>query len=58
MVAYASLGERLVPGELLATGTVPGCSGVETGLWLSPGDEIELKVDRVGTLRNVIGAPS
>ncbi len=56
MVAYASLGERVVPGELLATGTIPGCSGMETGHWLSPGDEIELEIAGVGTLRNVIGS--
>lgn len=57
MVAYASLGEQLHPGELLATGTIPGCSGLETGQWLSPGDEVELRIERVGALRNVIGAP-
>jgi 2-keto-4-pentenoate hydratase/2-oxohepta-3-ene-1,7-dioic acid hydratase in catechol pathway len=55
MVAYASLGERVLPGELLATGTIPGCSGIETGHWLAPGDEIELEIAGVGTLRNVIG---
>ena len=57
MVAYASVGERVVPGELLATGTIPGCSGMETGQWLHAGDEIELEIQGVGTLRNVIGAP-
>jgi 2-keto-4-pentenoate hydratase/2-oxohepta-3-ene-1,7-dioic acid hydratase in catechol pathway len=58
MVAYASLGERVLPGELLATGTIPGCSGMETGQWLSPGDEVELTIEGIGTLRNVIGAPA
>jgi 2-keto-4-pentenoate hydratase/2-oxohepta-3-ene-1,7-dioic acid hydratase in catechol pathway len=58
MVAYASLGERVLPGELLATGTIPGCSGMETGQWLSPGDEIELDIAGIGTLRNVIGTPA
>jgi 2-keto-4-pentenoate hydratase/2-oxohepta-3-ene-1,7-dioic acid hydratase in catechol pathway len=58
MVAYASLGERVVPGELLSTGTIPGCSGMETGHWLSPDDEIELAIEGVGTLRNVIGHPA
>lgn len=57
MVAYASHGERLQPGELLATGTVPGCSGVEIDRWLSPGDEVELELDGVGTLRAIIGQP-
>lgn len=57
VVAYASLGEQLLPGELIATGTIPGCSGMEVGKWLSPRDEIELSIAGVGTLRNVIGAP-
>ena len=57
VVAYASLGEQLLPGELLATGTIPGCSGMEVGKWLAPRDEIELTIAGVGTLRNVIGVP-
>lgn len=57
VVAYASLGEQLLPGELVATGTIAGCSGMEVGRWLSPGDEIELSIEGVGTLRNVIGTP-
>jgi len=58
MVAYASLGERMIPGELLATGTIPGCSGMETEQWLAPGDEIELAIHGIGTLRNIVGAPA
>ena len=58
MAAYASLGERVVPGELLATGTIPGCSGMETGQWPVPGDEIELKIEGIGTLRNIVGTPA
>lgn len=57
MVAYASRGEQVSPGDLLATGTLPGCSGVEIDRWLSPGDEVELQLERVGTLRNTIGQP-
>jgi len=57
MVAYASLGEKVLPGEVMATGTLPGCSGMETGQWLSPGDEIVLTIEDVGTLRNIIGQP-
>lgn len=56
MVAYASLGERVLPGEVMASGTIPGCSGMETGHWLSPGDQITLTIERVGTLTNRIGA--
>ncbi len=57
MVAYASLGEKVLPGEVMATGTIPGCSGMETGQWLSPGDEIVLEIEGVGSLRNRIGQP-
>jgi len=54
-VAYASAGERILPGELMATGTIPGCSGIETGRWLSPGDRIVLEVDGIDRLENTIG---
>lgn len=57
MIAYASSGELLKPGELLATGTISGCSGVEVGRWLSPGDHVELWIERVGTLKSVVGQP-
>lgn len=50
MLAHASRGERLFPGELFATGTLPGGSGMETGNWLTPGDELTLTVDRIGEI--------
>jgi 2-keto-4-pentenoate hydratase/2-oxohepta-3-ene-1,7-dioic acid hydratase in catechol pathway len=58
MIAHASLGERILPGELLATGTLPGCSGMETGHWLAAGDELELTINGIGTLSNRIGSPT
>lgn len=57
VVAQAARGEQLLPGELLGTGTLPGCSGMEVGKWLAPGDVVELSLDGVGTLRNTIGRP-
>ena len=53
-IAYASLEEQLYPGEFVATGTLPGGSGMENGHWLKPGDTIELSIDKVGTLTNPI----
>lgn len=50
MLAHASRDEKLYPGELFATGTLPGGSGMETGNWLSPGDELTLTVDRIGQI--------
>lgn len=57
VIAHAALGERLLPGELLALGTLPGCSGVEVDRWLSPGDRVDLELDRVGSLHATIGRP-
>ncbi len=57
VIAYASAGERLVAGTVIGLGTVPGCSGIEAGRWLSPGDVIELSAGPLGTLRNTVGEP-
>jgi 2-keto-4-pentenoate hydratase/2-oxohepta-3-ene-1,7-dioic acid hydratase in catechol pathway len=53
-IAYASLDEQIYPGEFMATGTLPGGSGMENGHWLKPGDTIELVIDKIGTLTNPI----
>lgn len=53
-LAHVSRSERLYPGELFATGTLPGGSGIETGHLLAAGDVIEIGIDGIGTLRNRI----
>lgn len=53
-LAHASRSERLYPGELFATGTLPGGSGIEAGRMLSAGDTVEIAIDGVGRLRNTI----
>src|SRR6266511_1944710 len=57
LLAYASASEPLEPGELIASGTVPGGCGLELGRRLQPGDVIELEVSGVGVLRNRLGPP-
>ncbi len=52
VLAHASRSERLLPGELFATGTLPGGSGMETGRWIGPGDELELVLDGVGRVEH------
>ena len=54
MLAHASRSEKLYPGELFATGTLPGGSGMETGNWLRRGDELTLTVDRIGEITHTI----
>lgn len=62
MVAYASRGSEVRPGDVIGSGTCGGGCLLElrqrpTGEqypWLTTGDRVELSVDRLGTLRNMI----
>jgi 2-keto-4-pentenoate hydratase/2-oxohepta-3-ene-1,7-dioic acid hydratase in catechol pathway len=56
MLAYASKGERLEAGDVISTGTMPGCCGLELERWIEPGQTIELEIDRIGRLSNRISA--
>jgi 2-keto-4-pentenoate hydratase/2-oxohepta-3-ene-1,7-dioic acid hydratase in catechol pathway len=56
MLAYAAAGERLEPGDVISTGTMPGCCGLELDRWIRPGQTVELEIDGIGTVANRIGA--
>jgi 2-keto-4-pentenoate hydratase/2-oxohepta-3-ene-1,7-dioic acid hydratase in catechol pathway len=56
MLAYASAGERLEPGDTFSTGTMPGCCGLELDRWIKPGQTVELEIDAIGTLANQVSA--
>jgi 2-keto-4-pentenoate hydratase/2-oxohepta-3-ene-1,7-dioic acid hydratase in catechol pathway len=56
LVAFASRGERLGPGDVFATGTVPRGSGLELDRWVRPGDVVELELEELGTLTNTVGS--
>jgi 2-keto-4-pentenoate hydratase/2-oxohepta-3-ene-1,7-dioic acid hydratase in catechol pathway len=51
-LSILSQSERLNVGEFFGSGTWPGGSGMETGAWLEPGDEISLAIDGVGQVTN------
>jgi 2-keto-4-pentenoate hydratase/2-oxohepta-3-ene-1,7-dioic acid hydratase in catechol pathway len=53
-LAFASKGERLEPGDVISTGTMPGCCGLELDRWIQPGQTVELEIDGIGTLTNRI----
>ncbi len=55
LIATAAAGERLAPGDLFSTGTMPGCCGLELDRWVQPGQTVELEIDGIGTLANRIG---
>ena len=56
MLASASAGERLDAGDVISTGTMPGCCGLEIERWIRPGQTIELEIDGIGTLTNPLSA--
>ena len=66
MVAYASRGTRLLPGDVIGSGTVgTGCilelsrvHGSQAFPWLVPGDEVRLAVEQLGVQRATIVAGS
>ncbi len=53
-IAYASWEEQLHPGEFFGSGTIPKCSGIENGCFLTAGDRIKLVIDKIGVLENGI----
>ncbi|HEY8531194.1 MAG TPA: fumarylacetoacetate hydrolase family protein [Limnochorda sp.] len=55
MIAHALNSERLIPGDLIGSGTVGYGCGKELGRYLQPGDVVELEVGALGVLRNVVG---
>ncbi|MCR5857970.1 fumarylacetoacetate hydrolase family protein [Mesorhizobium sp. J428] len=57
LVAYLSIVTELLPGDVIATGT-PGGVGVfrNPKLFMKPGDEVEVDISGIGTLRNTVVA--
>ncbi|MFC8093408.1 fumarylacetoacetate hydrolase family protein [Streptomyces sp. NPDC057301] len=53
-IAHASRSEDLKAGELFGTGTLTGGSGMERGIWLRPGDRLELELPGVGRIQHDI----
>lgn len=52
LVAAASAGETLLPGDVLGSGTVGTGAGIEIGRWVAPGDVVRLEIDGLGALEH------
>ena len=53
LIAYASSFARLLPGDVIVTGTPGGVgSGREPNVWMKDGDELEVGISGIGVLRN------
>lgn len=51
-LSFLSTDEPMWPGELIATGTLPFGTALESGHWLTPGDTLRLVIDGVGEIRH------
>ncbi len=57
ILEWVSKDEDLYPGDVLGSGTPGGCCGLDLGRRLSPGDVVELQIEKIGVLRNTAGQP-
>ena len=61
LLAHASRDTKLLPGDVIGSGTVgTGCilelTPAVTGGWLKPGDVVQLEIERLGVLENRVGS--
>jgi fumarylacetoacetate (FAA) hydrolase len=59
LLAHASRDTQLLPGDVIGSGTVgSGCilelTPEAVGGWLKPGDVVQLKIERLGSLENTV----
>ncbi|WP_428622239.1 fumarylacetoacetate hydrolase family protein, partial [Sedimenticola sp.] len=53
LISYISCYATLEPGDIIVTGTPEGVIlGMENKVWLKPGDEVIVEIDKLGQLRN------
>jgi 2-keto-4-pentenoate hydratase/2-oxohepta-3-ene-1,7-dioic acid hydratase in catechol pathway len=58
MIEHMAMEEWVRATDFIGSGTVGTGCGLELDKWIRPGDLLELKVDRIGTLRNIVGTPA
>ena len=57
LIAYITRFTTLKPGDVISTGTPVGTGmGFDPPRWLKAGDQVEVTVPEIGTLRNVVVA--
>lgn len=55
MIEFASKEEWLLATDFMGSGTVGTGCGLELDRWIQPGDIVELSIEKIGTLKNIIG---
>ena len=57
VISYASHIMTLEPGDIITTGTPSGVIlGMNPKIWMKPGDEVTVEVEKLGKLSNPLGA--
>ena len=55
LIEYVSSFTELSPGDVIVTGTPEGVGAARNPpVWLMPGDEVEVTIEGIGTLRNTV----
>lgn len=54
MIEFVSQDDFIQPGDILGSGTVGAGCGLELDRWVKRGDTIELKIEKIGTLCNLV----
>lgn len=58
MIEHLTMDEWIRATDFLGSGTVGTGCGLELDKWIKSGDKLELSIDRIGTLKNIVGTKS
>lgn len=58
MIEHLSMEEWIRATDFIGSGTVGTGCGLELDKWIKPGDLLELTIDKIGTLKNIVGTPN
>ena len=57
LLSYLSRGQTVLPGQVLTSGSYPRGCGADLGRKFAPGDTVEMRATRIGSIVNVVGSP-
>ena len=58
MIEHMGMEEWIRATDFIGSGTVGTGCGLELDKWIKPGDKLELSIERIGTLKNIVGTPN
>ncbi|MGE3609021.1 MAG: fumarylacetoacetate hydrolase family protein [Bacteriovoracaceae bacterium] len=58
MIEHMGMEEWIRATDFIGSGTVGTGCGLELDKWIQPGDKLELSIEKIGTLKNIVGTPN